>query len=231
MNMALQKQILGRSDRKKQKTRTDLLNTAYRLMSKDGVDETTIAEISELSDVAFGTFYNYFKSKDEIAACVLDGVIKDLGERLAEATKHLRETDPAAAQAVSTRIVLREMITSPMWRSWLKKTDLLVERMTVGFYDYAKRNTMLAIQAGDYNLDEKDVDTAHSQHTWMMVGGVKSILDEQATGVDENKVVEGVLCSKGLPRERARELTALPLPKISPHQIDFSCPEKVPEYS
>ena len=57
MNMALQKQILGRSDRKKQKTRTDLLNTAYRLMSKDGVDETTIAEISELSDVAFGTFY------------------------------------------------------------------------------------------------------------------------------------------------------------------------------
>jgi AcrR family transcriptional regulator len=222
MDMALQKKPLGRSERKKQKTRTDLLNTAYRLMSKDGVDETTIAEISELSDVAFGTFYNYFKSKDEIAACVLDCVIKDLGGRLAEATEHLRATDPAAAQAISMRIVLREMLTSPMWRSWLKKTDLLVERMNVGFYDYAERNTMLAIQAGDYDLDEKDVDTVLSQHTWMMVGGVKSILDKQTTGINEKKVVEGVLCSKGLPRKRARELTVLPLPKIPPHQIDFS---------
>ena len=224
MNTVLQKQPLSRSERKKQKTRADLLNTAYRLMSKDGVDETTIAEISELSDVAFGTFYNYFKNKDEIAACVLDCVIKDLGERLADATKHLRATDPAAAQAISMRIVLREMITSPMWRSWLKKTDLLVERMTVGFYDHAKRNTLLAIQAGNYDLDEKDVDTAHSQHTWMMVGGVKSILDNQVIGINEKNVVEGVLCSKGLPLERARELTALPLPKIPPLQIDFSYP-------
>lgn len=220
--MASQKKQLSRNERKKQKTRSDLLEAAYTLMSKNGVDETTITEIAEKADVAFGTFYNYFNNKEEIAACVLDCVIKDLGRRNAEVTEHLRETDPAAAQALSIRIVLQEMLTSPMWRSWLKKTDLLVERMIVGFYDYATRNSKLAIQTGDYDLDEKDINTSYSQQIWMMVGGVKSILDGQVVSMNEINLVEGIMRAKGLSSARAQELAAMPLPEIGPHRIDFS---------
>lgn len=222
MTIALQERPLTRSDRKKQKTRTKLLAVAYALMSENGVDETTIAKIAESADVAFGTFYNYFASKDEIATCILDCVIQDLGRRNAEVAEHLMEVDPVAAQAIAIRIVLEEMLTSPMWRSWLKKTDLLVERMIVGFRDFATRDTRLAIEAGQFDLDEKDIDTSFSQHIWMMVGGVKSILDGRVDGINKTNLIELILRSKGLPLERARALATRPLPKIPPHQIDFS---------
>ena len=55
--------------------------TAYELMGQAGVDGTSIAEITDHADLGFGTFYNYFKSKDYIAINVLDAVIDDLGRR------------------------------------------------------------------------------------------------------------------------------------------------------
>lgn len=222
MTQALLAKPTSRTEHRKLKTRIRLLEAAYFLMSKNGVDETSIAEIAISADIAFGTFYNYFKSKDEIAAYVLDCVIQDLGRRNIEVSAHIMEIDPAAGQAIAIRIVLREMLTSPMWQSWLRKTDLLVERMIVGFRDFAARDTRLAIEAGDFDLDEKDIEMSFSQQIWLMVGGAKSILSGRVSGINEKNLTEGILLTKGLPPERARALVTMPLPTIAPHLIDFS---------
>ncbi len=59
------------------------------------------------ADVGFGTFYNYFDSKDDIAARVLDCVIDDLGKRNDEATSNIKDGNPAAVQAISIRLTGR----------------------------------------------------------------------------------------------------------------------------
>lgn len=48
------------------KTRTEIYNIAVNLMEKQGFANTTIQEISEKAGVSIGTFYHYFKSKDDI---------------------------------------------------------------------------------------------------------------------------------------------------------------------
>lgn len=222
MNTAIEKNRPSRTERKKKRTRTNLLEAAYALMSAKGVDATTIAEIADTADVAFGTFYNYFKTKDEIAVCVIDCVIKDLGRRNDEATKGLKESNTAAVQALSIRITIQEMLANPMWKWWLKRPEFLVERLIVNFYDYGTRDLRLAIQAGRYEIDEQDVDAMWSQQMWMMVGGVKSLLDGQTQGLNEKNLIESIMRAMGLPAARAREIAILPLPQISPEHVEFS---------
>jgi AcrR family transcriptional regulator len=59
-------QALSRRERKKQETRQALLQAAWVLFHDKGFDDTTIEEITERADVAKGTFFNYFSSKDAL---------------------------------------------------------------------------------------------------------------------------------------------------------------------
>ena len=47
-------------------TRERIYNTAFRLMTENGFDNITVDQICSESGVAKGSFYHYFKSKDDI---------------------------------------------------------------------------------------------------------------------------------------------------------------------
>ena len=47
-------------------TRNRVYKTALELMETKGLNNTSIEEISMKAGVSVGTFYNYFKSKDDI---------------------------------------------------------------------------------------------------------------------------------------------------------------------
>ena len=57
---------LSRRERKKQETRQRLLECAWRLFQERGYDDSTVEDITEAADVAKGTFFNYFGTKEAI---------------------------------------------------------------------------------------------------------------------------------------------------------------------
>lgn len=58
--------VENRRERKKAKTKEQIFNAALELFLAKGYNETTIEEITEKADVAKGTFFNHFPSKDAI---------------------------------------------------------------------------------------------------------------------------------------------------------------------
>lgn len=52
------------NEKKKERTRTQLLEAASRLIGERGVDATTVNDIATEAAVAPGTFYNYFPALD-----------------------------------------------------------------------------------------------------------------------------------------------------------------------
>lgn len=66
----------------KLETREKLLQSAKELFSKKGYYETKVSDIVEKSGVAQGTFYIYFKSKEEIFLELVKSLHLDLMERL-----------------------------------------------------------------------------------------------------------------------------------------------------
>lgn len=57
---------MGKAEENKRKKRTALLSQAFSLFMNKGITNTTISEIVEHADVAKGTFYIYFKDKDDL---------------------------------------------------------------------------------------------------------------------------------------------------------------------
>ena len=62
----------------------DILSAAHKLFSEKGVDDTSVSDIVKEAHVAQGTFYNYYKSKDEIFAAVLEKATDNIIEKVRE---------------------------------------------------------------------------------------------------------------------------------------------------
>jgi AcrR family transcriptional regulator len=73
---------MDRRERKKQETRQRLIESAWDLFQERGYDHTTVADITEAADVAKGTFFNYFATKEAIVDRIAVWRIELLGDHV-----------------------------------------------------------------------------------------------------------------------------------------------------
>ena len=190
-------------------------------MSKTGVDAAKIIDITNQADVGFGTFYNYFETKDELASQLLDCVIDDLGRRNDGATKDLRTKNPSFVMPVSIRLWLREAVHAPMWEWWALRPDLLVNRLREGFGPFGKRDMREAVARGTFKIAEEDVEPLWALACWMMVGGVHDIDVGRRPEQDESVVVEAIMRMMGVEPKVARRLSRGKLPTLPPAAVNW----------
>lgn len=203
-------------------TRARLLQSAYDVMCRKGVDAATIQQITESAQVGFGTFYNYFRSKDDVAAGLLDCMINDLGLRNDLATQAIKSSEPARVMPVSVRLTLREAARDPFWRWWAVRPNLLHDRMQRGFGPFATRDLRNAVRAGCYSLEDREIDATWSLMVWMMVGALCDIVSDRMPLKHEKYVVEMITRVAGANPSEAHQLVADPLPRYPAAKIDFS---------
>lgn len=89
----------GRRERRRRETHARIFDAAMRLFAQRGFANTPVEEITEAADVAKGTFFNYFPTKESILEALAErqiGVIKAAEEQ--------------ARNAASVRPVLHNMI-------------------------------------------------------------------------------------------------------------------------
>jgi AcrR family transcriptional regulator len=62
----------------------DILDKTEKLLVKKGYDNTTVADIIRKVGIAKGTFYHYFKSKDELLDAIIERIIQDISNQIDE---------------------------------------------------------------------------------------------------------------------------------------------------
>jgi AcrR family transcriptional regulator len=90
----------GLRERKKQRTRQQIFETASRLFAERGFDAVTVAEVARAADVSEVTVFNYFPTKEEL----FFGGMEFFEDTLLEAVRQ-RQREESALAAFRARVL------------------------------------------------------------------------------------------------------------------------------
>ena len=69
-----------RSQRRRSRRRQELIDAAQQIIAQKGIAGLTVLEVTELADMAVGSFYTYFPSKEALLEAAIWEDMEDLGE-------------------------------------------------------------------------------------------------------------------------------------------------------
>ena len=130
---------VNRAERRRLRTRAALLAAAREVFASQGVGAVTIQDITEAADVAKGSFYNHFDSKDAIVRAVVEEILAELGAALDVLSGPLR-ADPARVIAVCLRHTLRAFVGDPTlgWFALRAGEAIAVSEVALAVYEIGR---------------------------------------------------------------------------------------------
>jgi AcrR family transcriptional regulator len=164
-----------RGERRRLRTRAALLAAAREVFASQGVGAVTIQDITDAADVAKGSFYNHFDSKDAILRALVEEILADLGRGLDVLSEPLRD-DPARVIAVCLRHTLRAFIEDPTLGWFALRAGEAIAVSDVALGAYGRRDIRSGIQSGRFHCD--DVEMVFT----MIGGGAEALLRRRLEG-------------------------------------------------
>jgi AcrR family transcriptional regulator len=191
-------------------------------MADKGVEGVAISEITDAADLGFGSFYNYFPSKEAIYEALIDEVVGQFAIALDRLGEQVR--DPAEKVAASTRYTLLRGRQDPLWGRFVVRTGFSSDAITRGLGRYLLQDLSNGVQS-------KRFKAADFTMTFVSVGSI--ILGALAVEVDALRLTQkgqeaAVQDTQGLPEriatillgllglapQEAHKVARLPLPSI-----------------
>lgn len=150
----------GRREERKAENRAKLLAAARKVFAEKGFGEATARDIVRETDLASGTFYNYFRDKDDVFRALL----AQFEERTREVTLHLRR---------DTSLTLEERLE----QSALAFFELVVEDREL--FMVMRRNAgTIAMMPATTLFDAGMADLAEDLETWHEAGDLPDLDQE-----------------------------------------------------
>src|SRR5579864_2471244 len=184
VSSALDMQILSarssepsnRQARRRSQTRARLVRAAAALFARQGVDNTRINEITDEADVGFGSFYNHFKSKEEIVEAVLTETLAAQGAAVADLTAGLE--DPAEVVAVAHRHFIELARSDPDWAWLLIRLDLSQKVALGALGPFAEQDIAAGVKAGRFRVANRRIAMLDAGGALLSV--MREVLDGRA---------------------------------------------------
>lgn len=170
---------LTRTQRQQQRTRRRLLDAGRELIAANGVVGLRVQDVTERADVALGSFYNYFASKDVLVEAVISETLSDLAAETVTgldddadpaetvATAILRVVGMARREPDLARLIVNIAHSEALFSDALQPpARLAVERGIVsGRFVVANVEVLLtAVIGGAFALIREILDGRHSPH-------------------------------------------------------------------
>jgi AcrR family transcriptional regulator len=197
--------------RKREKTRAKLLEAAKRVMAGKGVESATIAEIAAAADVAPGTFYNYYRTREEILDAVAQSLVEEFRRVMGAIQRNV--DDPAERIAIAIRLFLERVKDDPLWGWFMARyapslpilrdetRDIIRERIIAEGLRRRRFRLPSTRAVGDLIAGTS-------------VTALRSILEGRAPVAIAGEVAELVLRGLGVPLDEAHEIATRPIPSL-----------------
>jgi AcrR family transcriptional regulator len=194
-------------------TRARLVDAGRRLIGARGLDGVAIATIAEEADVAVGSFYNYFGSKQDL----LDVIIAEVAALLDEVLERLTSpmSDPAERVAACVRSVVHLAGEDPTWAWFVLRASDAVPRLAASVTVPIERHVRAGIAIGRFEVE--DPTLALNAVGGAMLQVMRATLLGELGPWADRLAAEHVLRLLGVAPAAAHVVASRRLPVIVPH--------------
>jgi len=200
---------VSRNVRRKARTRASLLGAARQLFAESGFESTTIAEIADRADTAIGSFYNYFHTKEDLLAVLVEETLAEQN-RLMDA-RRAGIADVAEAISVAHRHFIRLAGEQPEWAWLLIRLDATHRVVDGVLAASAMRDLRAGIRAGRFDVASAELALRASGGAMLAV--MHALLLGELGPEADSEHAEGVLRSFGVDPAEAAEIARRPMPE------------------
>lgn len=161
------RQYANRRERRREETRQRLIEAALALMQEKPFDQVTVEEITELADVAKGTFFTYFPTKEHL----LHAYIRDMTDEVYEFLDSLQPENAPSQWEVLRQVMLfiaqRDshsiQITRSIMNTALQSETLrqMLSEILQEATEHARRGFECGQQRGEFRTDVPPKELAH----------------------------------------------------------------------
>lgn len=196
---------IGRERR--ERTRTRILSAAARVIASRGEDNVTIDDFITEADVARGTFYNHFDSRDALIDQLWSYVGRQPFQRIQQRCAAL--PDPAERLVAELRLVIAQAERDQTW-GWLVYSMSSQRHVNEDLLTYPSADLKAGIAAGRFRFEHlasaRDLVVAISRSL------LRATLEHNASAEHVGETCRLTLCALGLSPGEAARLSCAPLP-------------------
>jgi len=204
--------IAGRVRRARTESR--ILESALHVFAEKGPSAPVIDDFIKAARISRGTFYNYFKSTDELLQAVSALLSDELSSSIEEEICHIE--DPELKYCTALRLWMAKAELDRSWCSFIAKV-WFEGGITHYFSD---RDLGLSIKKGMFHCVSTDIGTDISWGT-MRQAMLRLAEDPQRHGYGD-VIVRQILIGLGIQSEKLDEFMAYPLDIINIDSCTFS---------
>jgi AcrR family transcriptional regulator len=215
---AAEAQAVDRATRRRLETRERLLAGARAVIARQGIDATSIADITSQADVGVGSFYNHFASKEALVETLVAQAIETHGAVLDRLVADV--SDPAERFAICLRHTIRMADHDPVWAWFTVRAGLYVRELELGLGVRLLRDLRHGIETGRFT--PRDL-----RAVLVVIGGATvAAMQGRLLGVpnlpDGSLIAENLLRMLGVPAEEAERIASRPLAGLPPEAASES---------
>ncbi len=193
-----------RTERQRARTRRQLLDAGRSLIAAKGVAGLRIQEITEHADVALGSFYNYFASKEELLEAVVTESLSDLAATII--TNVPEEADPAEVVALANLRFIRLAYDEPDFARLVINLGHAESLFGHAVHPHAGIAVERGIEKGRFDVSDLGVTLS------AVIGGafalIREVLDGRHGPHADEAFAAHVLAALGVPPADARAVVS-----------------------
>ncbi|MCC6766881.1 MAG: TetR/AcrR family transcriptional regulator [Deltaproteobacteria bacterium] len=195
----------------RERTRELLLDAAVRVFARKGAGAAAIHEIAAEAGVANGTFYNYFRTREEL----LEATSLRIAGRLHDAigTSRSAADDPAERIAIGCRRFVGQVEQDRVWAAALLRVWHSTSIPSLKAADPLLADLRAGRRRGRFHYSDEHVALDLVQGT--VLAGMRSVLEGRPPKTYASAIAVAVLRGLGVPPAEAEAISARPLPPLA----------------
>jgi AcrR family transcriptional regulator len=195
---------------RKAATQAKLLAAARRLFAAQGVAQTTMRDIAAEADVALGSFYNYFRTKEDVLARLIEDALSEQLRLLA--LRQGQVEDMAERVTIAHRHLLAAVRADPDWGRLLVRLDADHGIVEAALGEAAMADLRRGLESGRFAVADPRLALVASGGA--LLGVIQGVVRGEFDAEADCAHAEGVLRSFGVPPRQAARIARRPLPAL-----------------